>query len=85
MTSVAFYTLIYVALITLATGKFLFFQYFDYWPAVALTMGAAMIKVSLIVGYFQHLRDEPRSLTGLMALSLSLVLLLAMAATFSIT
>jgi len=37
------------------------------------------------VGYFQHLRWERRSLTGLMALALLLFLLLMVAASFSVT
>ncbi|MGM0604981.1 MAG: cytochrome C oxidase subunit IV family protein [Halobacteriota archaeon] len=85
MASVKFYTLIYVALIALASGKFLFFEFFDYWVAVGGTIGLAIGKTMLIVGYFQHLRSEPRSLSYLMALSLALVLLLVSAASYSIT
>jgi cytochrome c oxidase subunit 4 len=47
-------------------------------------MLAATAKIGLIVGYYQHLRSENRSLTWLMALSLSLVLLLMAAASYSI-
>jgi cytochrome c oxidase subunit 4 len=85
--SVKLYTLIYVALVGLATSKFVFFHYefFSYWQAFAGTMIAASLKTGLIVGYYQHLRWENRSLTGLMALALSLVLLLMAAASYSIT
>ncbi len=85
--SLKLYGAIYLALIALATSKFIFFhfEFFSYWQAFGATMLAATFKTLLIVGYFQHLRWENRSLTGLMALSLGLVLLLMMAASFSIT
>jgi cytochrome c oxidase subunit 4 len=85
--SLKLYTAIYVALLALAASKYLFFHTlpFGYWQAFAATMVAAGLKTSLIVGYFQHLRSENRSLTGLMALSLGLVLLLMAAASYSIT
>lgn len=87
MASVRTYVLIYVALLALATGKFVFFefdQYFTYWMAMGGTMILAVMKTSLIVGYFQHLIDEPRSLTYLMLSALFGVVLLIMAAGFSI-
>ena len=81
------YTAIYVALLALAASKYLFFHTlpFGYWQAFAATMIAASLKTSLIVGYFQHLRSEKRSLTWLMALSLGLVMLLMAAASYSVT
>lgn len=85
MATVRFYGLIYVLLIALAVSKFLFFQFFDYWAAFAATLGSAGVKTALIAGYYQHLAEEPRSLTYLMFLGLALVLLLMAAATFSIT
>jgi cytochrome c oxidase subunit 4 len=85
--SIKLYTVIYVALIALAASKYFFFHnpFFGYWGAVIATMGAAVVKTGLIVGYYQHLRWENRSLTWLMVLSLGLVLLLMAAASFSIT
>lgn len=85
--SLKLYTGIYVALLALAASKYLFFHTlsFGYWQALAATMVAAALKTGLIVGYFQHLRSENRSLTGLMALSLGLVLLLMAAASYSVT
>lgn len=85
MASVRFYALVYVLLMSLAATKFLFFEFFDYWPALAGTLAAAAVKTGLIAGYFQHLRHEPRSLTYLAVSTLVLVLLLMSAATFSIT
>jgi cytochrome c oxidase subunit 4 len=85
--SVRFYALIYVALIALATSKWIFFHFeaFSYWQAIGATLIAASLKTSLIVGYFQHLRWENRSLTALMAQALALVLLLMGAASYSIS
>ncbi|WP_222917658.1 cytochrome C oxidase subunit IV family protein [Natrinema sp. SYSU A 869] len=87
MASIRTYTLIYVALILLATGKFVFFHFpeiFNYQLAVGGTMILAVIKVSLIAGYFQHLKDEPRSITYLMLTAVFMVFLLTLAAGYSI-
>lgn len=83
--SIRFYGLIYVALIALATLKVIFERTFDYWIAVGGIMVLATMKTLLIVGYYQHLRWERRSLSGLMALALVLFLLLMVAASFSVT
>ena len=86
--SVKLYAAIYVALLVLAASKFIFFefdQFFTYEQAFAGTMIAAAIKSVLIVGYFQHLRWENRSLTYVMTLALALAMLLMAAATYSIS
>lgn len=83
--SIRFYALIYVALIALATLKVVFERTFDYWIAVGGILVLATMKTLLIVGYYQHLRWERRSLSGLMALALVLFLLLMVAASFSVT
>lgn len=85
-TTVRQYTLVYVLLLALAGSKWVFFNLpgFDYWTAIGATMVAAFLKTGLIVGYYQHLKHEPRSLTYLMLLSLALVSLLAVAASYSI-
>ncbi|WP_418284590.1 cytochrome C oxidase subunit IV family protein [Halorubrum sp. DTA46] len=86
--SVKLYGAIYVALLGLAASKFIFFefdQFFTYEQAFAGTMIAAAIKSALIVGYYQHLRWENRSLTYVMALALGLAMLLMAAATYSIS
>lgn len=85
--SIKLYTVIYVALLALAASKYIFFNipFFGYWEAFAGTMISAVLKTVLIVGYYQHLKYENRSLTGLMAMSLALVLLLMAAASYSIT
>lgn len=81
------YAAIYVALIGLAASKFVFFHFdfFTYWQAFAATMTAATLKTGLIVGYYQHLRWENRSLAALMAQALVLALLLMVAASYSVT
>ncbi|ELZ21859.1 cytochrome C oxidase subunit IV family protein [Natrinema limicola] len=86
MASVRNYALIYVALVLLATGKFVFFHFdfFTYTMAVGGTLVLAAIKIGLIAGYFQHLKYEPRSVTYTMAVAAFMVVLLTLAAGYSI-
>lgn len=84
MATVKLYTAIYIALLALATSKVIFFQFFDYWDAVMATIGTAFLKTFLIVGYFQHLRFEPRSLTYVVGMGAFAVFLLTVAATYSV-
>lgn len=84
MSNVRWYTVVYVALMTLAIGKVVFFRMFDYWLALGLTMGAVTIKSLLIMGDFQHLRHEPRSVTYIVGMAFLAVGLLASAASYSI-
>lgn len=84
------YTAIYVVLLALAASKYFFFNpplglEIGYWGAFFGVMASAVIKTGLIVGYYQHLRWENRSLTWLMVVSLGLVLLLMAAASYSVT
>ncbi len=85
MTSIRFYFAVYVALLALATSKVIFMDTLEYWPAVSAIFGAAVVKSALIAYYYQHLKDEPRSITWLVLIAVAGVLLLAAAATFSIT
>jgi len=85
MASIKIYTAIYIALLALAVSKVLFMEYLDYWPAVGMIMLSATAKTALIAGYYQHLKDEPRSITWLVLIAFGAVLLLAAAATYSIT
>lgn len=81
------YVLIYVALLLLGTGKFVFFefdQYFTYSMAMGGTILLAMTKTTLIAGFYQHLFEEPRSITYLMGVAVFMVFLLAVAAGYSI-
>ena len=85
MASLRTYFAIYVVLMALAISKFAFFEvaFLSYEQAIAATFAAAAIKIGLIAGYFQHLREEPRPITYVMLTGLFMVLLLAGAATFS--
>lgn len=84
MVSLRFYTAIYLALLALASSKWVFFQVFDYWDAVSATIAAALVKTTLIAGYYQHLRFEPRAVTYIAGMGVLAVFLLAVAATYSI-
>ncbi|SDJ65790.1 MULTISPECIES: cytochrome C oxidase subunit IV family protein [Natronorubrum] len=87
MADVRTYTLIYVVLLALGTGKFLFFeldQIFSEQMAIIGTIILAVVKSLLIAGYYQHLRDEPRSITYMMLVAVFMVFLLTVAAGYSI-
>lgn len=85
MANVRWYSIVYVALLTLAFSKWAFFEFLEYGLALGLTMVTASIKTLLIVGYYQHLRYEPRILSLLMFTAFLAVLVLGAAASFSIT
>ncbi|WP_121744588.1 cytochrome C oxidase subunit IV family protein [Natronorubrum halophilum] len=87
MAEVRTYALIYVVLMSLGTGKFVFFHFdeiFTYQVAISATIVLAVTKALLIAGYFQHLREEPRSITYMMATAVFMVFLLTIAAGYSI-
>lgn len=86
--SIKFYTGIYVALMALATLNYVLFESgldFAYSVAFGGTMVIAVAKTLLVMGYFQHLRWENKSLSYLMALGFALTLLLMAAASYSIS
>ncbi|ADD03854.1 uncharacterized protein Nmag_0262 [Natrialba magadii ATCC 43099] len=79
------YTIIYVLLLVLGTGKFVFFEFdFAYSIAIGATMLLAVAKIGLIAAYYQHLIEEPRSITYMMATAVFMVFLLTIAAGYSI-
>ena len=87
MASVRTYTIIYVILLVLGTAKFVFFMDevgLDESTAVAGTLVLAVVKSTLIAAYYQHLIEEPRSITYMMLIALFMVFLLTIAAGFSI-
>lgn len=85
MASVRTYTIIYVMLLALGTGKFLFFELgFPYEVAIGGTLVLAVTKSLLIAGYYQHLIEEPRSIAYMMATAVFMVFLLVVAAGYSI-
>ena len=85
MGSVRTYTIIYVVLLVLGTAKFVFFEV-DQLEQIALpaTVLLAVIKGLLIAAYYQHLIEEPRAISYMMGIALFMVLLLTIAAGFSI-
>lgn len=87
MAEVRTYTLIYVALLLLGTSKFIFFSFpevISYQLALGGTIILAITKALLIAGFFQHLIEEPRSITYMMATAVFMVFLLTIAAGYSI-
>ena len=89
MTSTRLYTAIYVVLFALATLQFVVEEIGlleqAYWLAFGLIMVLSLVKALVVAGYYQHLRFEPRSVSGLMAGALLVVLALTAAAAYSIT
>ncbi|EMA38762.1 cytochrome C oxidase subunit IV family protein [Halobiforma nitratireducens] len=81
------YVLIYVVLLVLGTGKFVFFTFddiFTYSMAMGGTIILAVAKSLLIAGYYQHLIEEPRAVTYMMSIAVFMVFLLTVAAGYSI-
>ncbi len=87
MASVRLYAIIYVVLLVLGTSKFIFFTFddiFTYEMAMGGTLLLAAAKSLLIMGYYQHLLEEPRSITYMVATAVFMVFLLTIAAGYSI-
>ncbi|MEY7849732.1 cytochrome C oxidase subunit IV family protein [Natrarchaeobius sp. A-rgal3] len=84
MADVRTYSLIYVVLLVLGTGKFAFFEFLTYEIALAGTIILAVAKVLLIAGYYQHLLEEPRAISYMMGVAVFMVFLLTIAAGYSI-
>lgn len=86
MTRLKLYTAIYVVLFVSATVQVLVEQAgMEYWTALAVIMVLSFAKAVVVAGYYQHLRWEPRSITGLVLTGLLAALALTVAATYSIT
>ncbi|MFP8952322.1 cytochrome C oxidase subunit IV family protein [Natrialbaceae archaeon A-arb3/5] len=84
MADIRTYSLIYVVLLVLGTGKFVFFEFTSYEIALAATILLAVAKVLLIAGYYQHLLEEPRAISYMMGIAVFMVFLLTIAAGYSI-
>ncbi|MFC3958699.1 cytochrome C oxidase subunit IV family protein [Halovivax cerinus] len=85
MSDIRKYTVIYVALLVLATAKVAFHGLdLGYGMFVGIIGVLAVMKIGLIAGWFQHLIDEPRSISYMMATAFFMVLLLVAAAGYSI-
>lgn len=85
MVSTKLYTAIFAVLFVSATVQVLVeFMDIAYWLAFGIIMVLSVAKALLVVGYFQHLRFEPRSLSYLMGIGLAAALALTLAASYSI-
>lgn len=87
MASAKLYTWIYVVLFVLATVQVLIerFEGFDYWTAFGVIMVVSFFKAVVVAGYYQHLKDEPRSVSYVIGTGLLAALALTLAAAYSIT
>lgn len=88
MASTRLYTVIFATLMVFSTTQALF-EFTGilgraYWLGLGVIMVLSTIKAVLVAGYFQHLVQEPRSLTYLMAGALVAVLALTAGAAYSI-
>jgi cytochrome c oxidase subunit 4 len=86
MPSIKLYTAIYVVLFVFATAQVVVeFTIAAYWLAVAAILVLSVIKAGLVVGYYQHLKFEPRSVAYVVLSGLTAALALTFAASYSIT
>lgn len=88
MPSTKLYTAIYVVLFALATVQVWIERagFLDelYWTAFAVIMVLSAIKALFVVGYYQHLKYEPRSVSVVVLGGLLAALALTFAAAYSI-
>lgn len=88
MTSTKLYTVIYVVLFVLATVQVLIERagFLDtvYWTAFGVIIVLSAVKALLVVGYFQHLKFEPRAVALVVLAGLLGALALTAAAAYSI-
>lgn len=89
MVSTKTYAVIFAVLMVSSTTQALleFAGYVEnvYWMAFGAIIVLSSFKALLVVGYFQHLRFEPRGLSYLMLSALAAALALTLAAAYSIT
>lgn len=89
MPTTKLYTIIYAVLFVFATLQFAVesfgFVESAYWTAFGVIIVLSFVKAVLVAGYYQHLKFEPRSLTGLILTGLGAVLALTFAAAYSIS
>lgn len=93
MASVRTYTIVYIALMVLGTSKVIFSEFkgaFEmvgidpYWGSMGGILVLAVLKAGLIMGFYMHLREEPRSIAYVIGAGFFGVFLLTAAAGFSI-
>jgi cytochrome c oxidase subunit 4 len=88
MPSLKLYTAIYVVLFVFATAQVFVERSVPpswYWIGLAAILLLSVIKALLVVGYFQHLKFEPRSVKYVVLSGLLAALALTFAASYSIT
>jgi cytochrome c oxidase subunit 4 len=89
MTSTKLYTAIYVVLFVLATAQVVVeyagFLEQAYWAAFGVIMVLSAVKALFVVGYYQHLKFEPRSVSFVVLGGLLAALALTFAAAYSIS
>lgn len=86
MNRLQLYTVIYVVLFVLATAQVLIeFAGLAYWTAMATILALSLVKALLVAGYYQHLVDEPRSISVVVGAGLLAALALTVAASYSIS
>lgn len=89
MPNTKLYSIIYVVLFVFATLQFavesMGFVETAYWSAFGAIIVLSVVKAVLVAGYYQHLKFEPRSLTGLILTALGAALALTFAAAYSIS
>ena len=88
MPSLKLYTAIYVVLFAFATAQVVVERSVPeslYWLAVGGILTLSVIKALLVMGYFQHLKFEPRSVKYVVFSGLLAALALTFAASYSIT
>lgn len=86
MNKLQLYTVIYVVLFVMATAQVLIeFAGLAYWTALAVILFLSLVKALFVAGYYQHLVDEPRSISVVVGAGLLAALALTVAAAYSIT
>lgn len=89
MTSIKTYTGVFVALMIISTIQFVFeasgLLEEMYVPILAVIFLLSSIKAAGVMGWFMHLREEPRALTYIVLAGVIGVLALTAGAAYSIT
>lgn len=84
MSELRTYTIIYIILFVFATVQIVFERLDSYIIGVTGMMILSTIKAGLVGRYYQHLKDEPRSITYLYLIGVVIALFLTAAAAYSI-
>lgn len=89
MPTTKLYAAIYVVLFAFATAQVVVeeagFLEEAYWIGLGVILILSVIKALFVVGYYQHLRFEPRALSYLLLSGLITALALTIASSYSVT